>query len=244
MSLTLTLGPLWVFDEGDGPGRAEPYIWPVFYKVDEEAVDWIVDPEREARPEPPWFIAPGGSHDNLPRADAGNRFEVVRTHTFPTFTPLALTPGESAIGFVVVLLEEDDVPSDSQINRSYRLFASAVREKVIEAINEGIASLFGGGGGGGGSSTGEGIAELLRTKFESEVWRELMLHLGIGGPLPFIVRAFVNRDDVIGAWSRVIKLADLPAPGSFRRYGPVMWSSRNGSEDGRYGLQARIDRTA
>jgi hypothetical protein len=92
MFLTLNLGPLWVFDEGDGGGVAEPYIWPVFYKVDEESVDWIVDPDRDTRPEPPWFFAPGGSHGNLPEADAGNRFEVVRSHTFPTFTPLGLIP--------------------------------------------------------------------------------------------------------------------------------------------------------
>jgi hypothetical protein len=239
MPLTITLGPLWCFDEGDGLGIAEPYIWPVFFKIDDEVGGWILG--RRSDPEPEWFITPGGSHDNLPRFDAGDRLEVVRTHTFPTFTPLPIISDETAVGFVVVLLEEDTVPTDARINSAYAEFTATVRERVLDAAEGRISALRGRSSSGSGS--GDDIAGRLRNEFETGVWRELPGVLTISPLLSFSARSVINRDDVIGAWAKVISLADLPAPGSFRRYGPIMWSSRNGSEDGRYALQARIDRT-
>jgi hypothetical protein len=38
LNLTIKLNKLHCYDESDGPGDAKPYLWTVFFKVDEDTV--------------------------------------------------------------------------------------------------------------------------------------------------------------------------------------------------------------
>ncbi len=119
LRIDLKLERIHCYDEGDGPGNAEPYLWTVFFKVDGDTV--VVNSDGPAAPfvqgSRPWSRTPG-NHGNLGTSDVDEGDDVSipaiigEWHTvmkpIPLTTPLlGMSEVGGMIGCVVVLMEED-----------------------------------------------------------------------------------------------------------------------------------------
>lgn len=65
MRVNVRLKNIYVIDEADGSGNAEPYLWSVFFKLDNETITQQYDPN------PGWIHIPYGGHGNL-GSNSGN----------------------------------------------------------------------------------------------------------------------------------------------------------------------------
>ena len=122
MNVTIRLRRIDVLDEGDGPGDAEPYLFPYFLKLD-PAVGFEALTGAN-------FLAPGGSHGNLGAGswDAGEEI-VVPSEIGRWRTTLSLWPeDENAQGYagdqigifaIALLSEEDRLPASPEIPGIY-----------------------------------------------------------------------------------------------------------------------------
>lgn len=104
-----------VIDEADGNGNAEPYLWPFFFKIDNDMMtpDTFYEPIK-------WSYSPGGAHGNIGKGyDTGHVRAVPGKYghwkTTISHNPLYFKKGNVYVGAVVVLLEEDDLPSSSDV---------------------------------------------------------------------------------------------------------------------------------
>lgn len=123
------------FDEGDGWGSAEPYLWPVFFKIDGETV---VLTEALTLSGTSTVVGTYGSHGNLVNTDVdpGENLPIpeglgswrTTLKPIPVQGPLASTVPDVAgvAGVIAVLMEEDNV-SDSGANAGYAALVNAVR---------------------------------------------------------------------------------------------------------------------
>ena len=142
--LTIALEQLVCHDEGDGSGNAEPYIWPVFFKVDGET--FSVNPDVGLIGSPT-VVSTSGHHGNLGSGsrdvDAGDIVQIPSgVGSFRTdFVPIPVLdaairalvgdtlPGVA--GVVVVVMEEDDFPA--HVARSgYEALVDAVHLAVTK----------------------------------------------------------------------------------------------------------------
>jgi len=130
------------YDEGDGWGNAEPYLWTVFFKIDGSSVH-LTDGLRlsgtatvETTP---------GSHGNLGTTDVDAGDVVPIPNSIGTWSPL-LTPipvpdavkpfidDLSGVGGVVCVLMEEDNVSDDGANAGHAALNSAIQAALDDVI--------------------------------------------------------------------------------------------------------------
>src|SRR5262245_11892031 len=143
LRVSLRLDHIHCFDEGDGWGDAEPYLWTVFFKVDGSSVH-ITDSLTLAG-EGVIETTPG-SHGNLNNTDvdAGDNVPVPEAiGTFDTLlSPIRVPPPFNTqqadvggvVGCVCVLMEEDNV-SDAGAEAGHHALNDAVRDAVNQIIS-------------------------------------------------------------------------------------------------------------
>lgn len=147
MNVTITLKDIHVIDEADGNGNAEPYLWTVYFKIDKDIFtpSGFRDPAR-------WSFAPGGDHGNI-----GGGYDAGQTRAIPPHIgrwSATLEPAQGFmevddvhVGAVVVLLEEDDLPTSSDVrNDHYPEFRNIVVRKLqcafLDKFGEAVGRLM------------------------------------------------------------------------------------------------------
>ena len=145
LKIDLKLDRIHCYDEGDGPGNAEPYLWTVFWKVDGETI--VINTDGPAPPFVQGFpivVGTPGNHGNLGTSDVDEGDDVAipaiigEYHTI--MTPIRLTRPFGSItelggmlGCVVVLMEED-FTGDSAIQRGHDALDSNVRDRLAALV--------------------------------------------------------------------------------------------------------------
>jgi hypothetical protein len=141
LDVNLRLDNLHCFDEGDGPGSAEPYLWTVFFKIDGDAT--VVNPSLKLQGTAAVVGTPG-NHGNLPNHDV-DRGESVpmpaalgefRTQLKPI--PLQQPVGDTrevggVMGVITVLMEEDNTPN-AAIAKGHVALNKAVQDSLNALI--------------------------------------------------------------------------------------------------------------
>jgi hypothetical protein len=185
------------FDEGDGPGNAEPYLWTVFFKADGETL--VVNSDGPAAPfvqGPPVVVGTPGNHGNLGTGsvDEGDTVTVpaiigeYRTvmKPIPLTTPiLGTSEVGGVVGCIAVLMEEDDTPA-SAIQRGHEALDRNVREKLAGLLATLSIS--------NPSPTDEDIAAL-----SDQIGDAVKSAIGDGVSVIDWIVAFGNMDDQIGS---------------------------------------------
>lgn len=150
LDVTVQLDNIICHDEGDGPGTAEPYLWPVFYKIDGDTCR--MGPQGNilghATISRRW-----GNQGNLLNTDVDEGDTVAVPYNlgqwFTRLKPMPVDPAmrsliQTATGFedlagivgcLWVLMEEDNLPNNSAI-AGYNALASAFETNLNQAIVE------------------------------------------------------------------------------------------------------------
>jgi hypothetical protein len=145
LKVDIKLDRISCYDEGDGPGNAEPYLWTVFFKADGETL--VVNTDGPAPPfvqGAPTVVGTPGNHGDLNNTDvdAGDTVPIPAIigeyHTtmkpIPLTTPFGSTTELGGmIGCLVVLMEEDNTDA-SAIAQGHDALDSNVRDKLSELI--------------------------------------------------------------------------------------------------------------
>lgn len=143
MNLQVQLLRVQCHDEADGIGDAEPYLWPVFFKVDGDSYA-VTSAGLIGFPQ---IHVTGGEHGNLNTddVDAGDRVSipesigswVTQLKPIPVYDPsfkIVLGDDQPGIaGLVVVLMEEDGWPNDIATT-AYAALANAVHLGAAKAL--------------------------------------------------------------------------------------------------------------
>lgn len=145
LKVDLKLDRIKCYDEGDGPGNAEPYLWVVYFKIDGETV--VVNSDGPAAPflqGPPVVVGTPGNHANLGNTDVDEGDTVAipaiigEFHTemrrIPLTTPIAGVESVGGmLGCVVILMEEDNT-SSSAIAQGHDALDSSVRDRIAAVM--------------------------------------------------------------------------------------------------------------
>ncbi len=194
LNATLQLDRIHCFDEGDGWGNAEPYLWTAFFKIDGTTCH-VTDDLRLAGTAT--VVTTPGSHGNLGTTDvaAGDNVTIpsqiglFQTTLKPIPTPAALSnivPDIPAIiGVVCVLMEEDNVSDDGA-----EAGHAALNAGVMSALNQIIATR---------SFTNQDITEAEINKFVGAI--EDKVKDAIKNQQNFFenIWSWLNADDTIGS---------------------------------------------
>ncbi len=142
LQVRIELNTIHCFDEGDGWGVAEPYLWPVFFKIDGETCS-VTDALMLTGTATVEGTA--GHHGNLGTddVDAGDTVNIPngignwQTNLKPIPGPPSLpdlvpdVPG--VVGVVTVLMEEDNVSDDGAV-AGYEALVSGIRTGLNNII--------------------------------------------------------------------------------------------------------------
>lgn len=145
LNIELKLDLIACYEEGDGSGNAEPYLWTVFFKVDGDTL--VVNSDGPSAPflqGAPTVVGTPGNLGNLGTTNVAGRDRLpvpaiigeYRTimKPIPLTTPiLGLSEVGGMIGCVVVLMEEDKTPA-SAVARGHEAFDSQLRDRLAEVI--------------------------------------------------------------------------------------------------------------
>ncbi len=127
------------FDEADGPGDAEPYLWTAFFKIDGDTV--LVNENLELQGKATVVTTPG-NHGNLGDTDVDEGDTVVipsKIGQFQTMLrpiPVVPSPGTVVgghIGCVAVLMEEDSTPG-SAVAAGHNALNKALEDELNKII--------------------------------------------------------------------------------------------------------------
>jgi hypothetical protein len=141
LNVNLKLNNLHCYDEGDGPGSAEPYLWTVFFKID--GSNCVVNANLALQGTATVVSTPGNQGD-LPNhdVDPGENVPIpVALGEFSTQLkpiPLLVPVGDfkevgGVTGVIVVLMEQDSTPS-SAIAKGHTALNNAVRDSLNALI--------------------------------------------------------------------------------------------------------------
>lgn len=137
LKVRLRLQNVHCFDEGDGAGNAEPYLWTVFFKIDGDTV--VVDRNFTLQGRATVVTTSGDHGDLATNVDAGDELPVSKQlGEFRTFLqPIPIenfieTVG-GTIGCIAVLLEEDNTPLDA-IAQGHRALNGALQRELDNLI--------------------------------------------------------------------------------------------------------------
>lgn len=241
MKATIQLKSIYVHDEADGSGNAEPFLWPIYFKIDLETVlytmmaktklsnneTWEDIWDKIKIEDVSWLRMPSGAHGNIGGdVDEGDTIQIP-TSVGETSFNLIVDQKDSSwtqVGCIVVLLEEDDAPSDSDIREAYSVFAKEVAVRVFKTVSDKIDNSKKDST---GSNSGFSIKDV-----EKEIANKLKDKLD---------HWLVNVDDFIGVkfllWSRESLLA-TPYQTFKQR-----WDSSTGSEDGSFSIFGAVKAT-
>jgi hypothetical protein len=141
IDVKLKLDNLHCYDEGDGPGSAEPYLWTVFFKIDGDTA--VVNPSLTLQGTASVFGTPG-NHGDLPNndVDPGENVAIpsvigefnTRLKPIPLQQPVGgFTQVGGVMGAITVLMEEDNTPG-SAIADGHNALNKAVRDGLNALI--------------------------------------------------------------------------------------------------------------
>ncbi|EON64119.1 hypothetical protein W97_03349 [Coniosporium apollinis CBS 100218] len=155
-NVKLSLDVVHCYDEGDGPGDAEPYLWTVFFKVDGDSVTFNTDTLRlETRLGRPFNItippratvkATSGSQGNLNNTDVSDGESVFIPASIGQYNTilkpipfskplLGMTQTGGMIGCIAILMEEDNTPNQA-ILAGYEALRTNVATKLSELLRQ------------------------------------------------------------------------------------------------------------
>ncbi|MGI5290264.1 hypothetical protein ACQEVF_43970 [Nonomuraea polychroma] len=142
MHMAITLDRLHCHDEGDGSGNAEPYLWPVFFKVDGQSYAYNPGVGLIGQP---IVVSTTGHRGNLGNGgvDAGSDVDIPPAvgrfrsefRPIPVHDPaIARIVGENlpAIAGVVVVVMEKDAWPDRLATDGYVALVDAVKLAVVK----------------------------------------------------------------------------------------------------------------
>lgn len=141
LNVNLRLTNLHCFDEGDGIGSAEPYLWTVFFKIDGDTA--VVNPGL-ALQGTATVVGTPGNHGDLPNHDVDPGENVPIPASLGAFStqlrPIALqqpiggfTEVGGVMGAITVLMEEDNTPN-SAVARGHVALNKAVQDSLNALI--------------------------------------------------------------------------------------------------------------
>ncbi|HWT13139.1 MAG TPA: hypothetical protein VN231_10335 [Allosphingosinicella sp.] len=128
-------------EEGDGFGPAEPYLWPVFFKIDGDGVVLGPDLKLAGTATVPTRF---GSHGNLGGTGVGDKEEVEIPEQLGAWDPvLRPIPVDPSLGFgddvggvvgVAAMLMEEDNSSDAAAVAGYQTLLGAIKTSLDMVI--------------------------------------------------------------------------------------------------------------
>jgi hypothetical protein len=146
LKVDVKLDHIHCYDEGDGPGDAEPYLWAVYFKVDGETV--VVNTDGPAAPflqGPPTVSTTPGNHGNLYDTDVDEGDDVpipaVIGEWHSTLKPIPLTTpilGRTEVGGLlgcIVVLMEEDFTDAAAIAQGHDALNSSVRDQLAAVMS-------------------------------------------------------------------------------------------------------------
>ena len=229
MRVRIRLHTVEVVEKGDGIGAAEPFLWPLYYKVDARAITHLNQGPSALGDEPVWLVAPDGAHGNL-----GGGVRTGDTITIPSAlgevifelnAASLLSADQVQAGFVVALLEEDLLPTDAGIAHDYKQFSSevtrALRARIIASLSDTQRELFGLEAPDPSASSDKDLEQRVIASIKT------MLH-----------RWASASDDLIGVRHEVWTQNQLEARPS--RVVSARWTPATGSEDGSFTLEGDV----
>src|SRR5947207_4942237 len=137
LDVHLKLNNVHCFDEADGPGSAEPYLWTVFFKIDGDTT--VVTPSSALQGTATVVTTPG-NHRDLPNhdVDPGETVPIpavigefnTRLKPIPLQQPIGtLTEVGGVVGVITVLMEQDNTPN-AAIAQGHLALNKAVRDAL------------------------------------------------------------------------------------------------------------------
>ncbi len=142
LRVALNLDHIHCYDEGDGWGDAEPYLWTVFFKIDGDTASLT---ESLTLSGTATVVGTPGSHGNLGTSDvdAGDNVSIPAaigqwdTLLKPIPVPASLKPlvddVAGVVGVVCILMEEDNV-SDAGANAGHAALNGAVQSALDDVV--------------------------------------------------------------------------------------------------------------
>ena len=239
-----------------GEIQAEPYIWPLFFRVDSRVFgdvlrdrlqnDKTTPEDLQARgisadalpdataPASDSFHAPGGEHGNLPPMQTGQSVDVgLAWSTSLEDGDSLLLDGHSLIGVAVVLWEEDLMPGAAAVRKEYAEWARVMRGRITNAVARTVTRSKPVPGPflfdyRDARESGRVDARFDPIELEAELTQKMpKVHGGL----------LIDRDDFIGAMVWCVSRHELAADGvSFTK----LWTPTTGSEEGSWELDVSV----
>lgn len=193
LDVNLKLNNLHCYEEGDGIGSAEPYLWTVFFKIDGDST--VVNSSLALQGTATVIVTPG-NHGDLPNHDVDPGENVAIPAVLGEFRtllkpiPLQQPVGDmkevgGVMGVIAVLMEEDKTPN-SAVAKGH----TALNKAVQDSLNALIPTLrF------GHEEPSEEEIEALKKKVGDAVTKAIKDDVSIWDWLG----GFGNMDDKIGS---------------------------------------------
>jgi len=209
-----------------GEAQAEPYLWPMFFKVDSGLFSEALGGSGGASS----FVSPGGAHGNLPAMQSGQTVSVdVGWSTTLHDGDGTLRSRHSVVGLAAVLFEEDLMPGNSAVKKAYAEWTATMQNRVRAAVKKRIAAAPDLPGPYSFSyRTG-------RDRHESYEFDPIELEAELTKKMPHVHQGLlIDRDDFIGAIVWCVSAAELVSEPriEFKK----LWTPTTGSEEGSWEL--------
>nr|WP_295870750.1 hypothetical protein [uncultured Chitinophaga sp.] len=155
LQLNIQLNHIHCFDEGDGPGNAEPYLWTLFYKIDGDTFRFgnDNDPEEQLLWGAVTIEKRNPLHGNLNNNNVDEDDVVAIPPAIgkweTVLRPIPVTDNNKSMvaalsddftdlpgiaGVVVILMEEDNLSNDA-VEAGYNAFCATFQAKMNQLIN-------------------------------------------------------------------------------------------------------------